>query len=228
MPRIARSAAGGLAYHVINRGNGRRTVFHKDADYEAFLKAMAHACVEVPMPVLGYCLMPNHFHLVLLPKADGDLSRWMHWVLNAHVRRYHKHHESSGHVWQGRYKSFPIEANDHLLAVLRYVERNPVRAGLAKKAEQWAWSSAPAWDAPAAERPSFLDAGPVARPDDWLKSVNKPLTPAELDALRRSVNRGCPYGTPGWTATTAKQLGLESTMRPRGRPRKTPLKSTLA
>jgi putative transposase len=226
MPRIARSAAGGLAYHVINRGNGRRTVFHKDIDYEAFLKAMAHACVEVPMPVLGYCLLPNHFHLVLFPKADGDLSRWMHWVLNAHVRRYHKQHESSGHVWQGRYKSFPIEADEHLLTVLRYVERNPVRAGLVKKAEQWAWSSAPAWLAPAAERPSFLAEGPIVRPDDWLKWVNKAVTSAELGALRQSVNRGSPYGSPGWTASTAKQLGLESTMRPRGRPRKTPLPTT--
>jgi putative transposase len=224
MPRIARSAAGGLAYHVINRGNGRRTVFHKDADYEAFLKAMAHACVEVPMPVLGYCLMPNHFHLVLLPRADGDLSRWMHWLLNAHVRRYHKQHESSGHVWQGRYKSFPIEADDHLLTVLRYVERNPVRAGLVKRAELWNWSSAREWPMPE-ERPSFLVPGPVERPADWLKWVNKALTPVELEVLRRSVNRGAPYGDAGWSAATATKLGLESTLRPRGRPRKTPVKS---
>jgi len=82
------------------------------------------------MRVLAYCLMPNHFHLALWPQADGDLSRWMQWVLTAHVRRYHRHYGSSGHVWQGRFKAFPIQADGHLLTVLRYIERNPVRAGL--------------------------------------------------------------------------------------------------
>src|SRR5947209_17619945 len=101
MPRTARASVGGIAYHVINRGNGRRDVFLKDGDFQAFLKAMAHACIEVPMPVLGFCLMSNQFHLVVLPKEDGDLSRWMHWLLNAHVRRYQQHYHSSGHVWQG-------------------------------------------------------------------------------------------------------------------------------
>ena len=91
MPRAARAAAGGVCYHVINRGNGRRQVFHKDGDYDAFLKALAHACVEIAMPVLGFCLMPKHLHLVVLPNEEGDLSRWMHWVQNTHGRRYHPH-----------------------------------------------------------------------------------------------------------------------------------------
>jgi len=116
---------------VIDRGNGRRRVFHKDGDYQAFPKAIGHACIGVPMPVLAYCLMPNHFHLVILPHADGDLSRWMHWVQNTHVRRYHQHHHTSGHIWKGRFKAFPIQADERLLTVLRYVERNPVRAELA-------------------------------------------------------------------------------------------------
>jgi REP element-mobilizing transposase RayT len=98
MPRAPRASAGGVCYHVINRGNARRQVFHKEGDYHAFLKALAHACIEVPLPVLGFCLMPNHFHLVVIPEHDGDLSQWMHWLQNTHVRRYHEHYHRSGHI----------------------------------------------------------------------------------------------------------------------------------
>jgi len=190
---------------------------------QAFLKAMSHACIEIPMPVLGYCLMPNHFHMVLLPKNDGDLSHWMHWVQNTHVRRYHQHYHRSGHIWQGRFKHFPIESDEHLLTVLRYVERNPLRANLVTCAEEWLWSSARHWTKAgqeAADRPSFLEVGPVARPRDWLAWVNQAVTAGELEALRRSVTRGMPFGSPNWIKQTANELGLESTLRPRGRPRK--------
>src|SRR5262245_606751 len=166
MPRAARASAGGVCYHVINRGNGRRQVFHKDADYLAFLKAIAHACIEIPMPVLAYCLLPNHFHLAVRPAGDGDLSRWMHWLLNTHVRRYHKHYGTSGHIWQGRFKAFPIQEDEHLLTVLRYIERNAVRAKLAGRAERWPWSSARFWQDPG-QRPSYLADGPAPRPRKW-------------------------------------------------------------
>ena len=219
MPRAARASAGGVCYHVINRGNGRRQVFHKEGDYQAFLKALAHACIEIPMPVLGFCLMPNHFHLVVLPHEDGDLSRWMHWVQNTQVRRYHQHYHSSGHIWQGRFRAFPIQEDEHLLTVLRYVERNPVRANLVTRAEQWRWSSACCWPEPA-RRPSYLATGPVPRPQAWLEWVNQPLTAAELEALRRCVNRGTPFGSSGWVLQAAQRLHLESSLRPRGRPRK--------
>jgi putative transposase len=219
MPRTARAAAGGVCYHVINRGNGRAEVFHKDGDFEAFLKALAHACIEIPMPVLGFCLMPNHFHLVLQPKGDGDLSRWMHWVLNTHVRRYHQHYHSSGHIWQGRFQAFPNEQDEHLLTVLRYVERNPVRAHLVRRAERWSWSSARCWQEES-HRPSYLSVGPVERPAPWLPWVNQALTVAELEALRHCVTRGRPFGNPAWVEKTARRLGLQSTLRPRGRPRK--------
>jgi putative transposase len=208
-----------VCYHVINRGNGRREVFLKDGDYQAFLKAIGHACIEIPMRVLAFCLMPNHFHLAVWPEEDGDLSRWMHWVQNTHVRRYHQHYHTSGHIWQGRFRAFPIQEDEHLLTILRYIERNPLRARLVRRAERWAWSSARYW-ALAEGRPSYLVAGPVARPGNWLDWVNQALTPAELEAIRRSVVRGVPYGEPGWVQAAAERLGLTSTLRPRGRPRK--------
>jgi putative transposase len=219
MPRVARASAGGLCYHVLNRGNGRRQVFHQEGDYHAFLKALGHACVEVTLPVLGFCLMPNHFHLVVLPHQDGDLSRWMHWLQNTHVRRYHQHYHSSGHLWQGRFRAFPIEADEHLLTVLRYVERNPVRAHLVARAEHWLWSSARCWQ-PGERRPSWLEVGPVPRPEPWLEWVHQPVTAAEVEALRRCVHRGAPFGSLGWVKGTAQRLGLESSLRPRGRPKK--------
>jgi putative transposase len=124
-----------------------------------------------------------------------------------------------GHTWQGRYKAFPIEHDDHLLTVLRYVERNPVRANLVRQAAQWSWSSASLWQAGVA-RPSYLAVGPVKRPRNWLQWVDQPLTDAELEALRRSVNRGAPFGSSEWNEKAAVQWGLEATLRPRGRPRK--------
>jgi len=224
MVRRARASIGGLCYHVLNRGNGRSEVFHKDDDYAAFLKLLTQANDRVPMRLLSYCLMPNHFHLVLWPKGDGDMSRWMQWLMTAHVRRYHRHYHSSGHVWQGRYKSFPIEEDEHLLTVMRYVERNPVRAKTIpiRKAQRWRWSSIgrPPKDVDCPP----LDPGPVARGDDWLRWVNEPQTEAELNALRQSISRGRPFGAKAWQAATAAELGLESTLRPRGRPWKNKIK----
>jgi putative transposase len=123
-------------YHALNRGNGREAVFHKPSDYEAFVEAMAQGCERVPVDLLGYCLMPNHFHLLLRPHHDGDLGRWMRWLLTAHVRRYRRRYGTSGHVWQGTFKAFPIEDDDHLVTVLRYVERNALRAELVAHAEK--------------------------------------------------------------------------------------------
>ena len=118
-------------------------VFHKDGDYAAFLKLTKQANERIQMRLLAYCLMPNHFHMVLWPINDGDLSDWMQWLTTAHVRRYHRHYKSSGHVWQGRFKSFPIQSDEHLLTVMRYVERNPVRAQPLPtlKSQDWPWSS---------------------------------------------------------------------------------------
>jgi putative transposase len=197
-------------------------VFRKAADYAAFVDLLAEANERLPLRVLGYVLMPNHFHLVLWPRGDGDLSRWMQWLLTSHVRRYHRHYHGSGHVWQGRFKAFPIQQDEHFLTVLRYVERNPLRANLVNRAEKWLWSSL-AWRL-GGKRPEMLADWPVDSPRNWLTLVNRAETEAELQAVRRSIVRGTPYGDDRWTKRVARRLGLESSLRPRGRPRKYPEK----
>jgi putative transposase len=212
-----------LIFHVLNRGNSRAGIFLDDADYEAFEKAMADTMEHVPMRILGYCLMPNHWHLVLWPVRDGDLGRFIQRLTTTHVRRWHLYRQSvgSGHLYQGTYKSFPIEDDEHLLTVLRYVERNPVRPTLVGRAEQWRWSSMWRWLHPNddADRPALCP-WPIPRPADWVARVNRALAKKELEALRASVLRGRPFGDEPWQKRTAKRLGLESTFRPRGRPKK--------
>ena len=218
MPRTARASVGGICYHAMNRGNGGQEVFHSSGDYKAFVRLLGEACERLPLRVLAYCIMPNHFHLVLWPHGDGDLSTWMQWLLTAHVRRYHRHKGTSGHVWQGRFKAFPIQRDEHLLTVLRYVERNALKAGLVKRAEDWPWSSLAALGE--TEPVVWLHPSPVGRWDGWREWVNEPQTQKELEALRRCIARGAPYGGDRWQKRTARALGLESSIRPRGRPKR--------
>ena len=216
MSRTARASRGGICYHVINRGNGRATVYHDTADYEYFIHLMRLACERLPMRVLAWCLMPNHFHLVLWPHEDGDLGRWMQRLLTGHVRQYHKRRGTSGRIWEGRFKAFPIQQDRYLLTVLRYVERNPVRANLAERSRDWSWSSASF--APACAVEGLLTASPVPKPYPWHDFVDQPHGKAELEALRRCSRRGTPFGSERWASATASELGLESTLRGRGRP----------
>jgi len=212
-----------MIFHVLNRGNAAAPIFLEDADYAAFERAMAETMTRVPMRLLAYCLMPNHWHLVLWPVKDGDLARFVQRLTTTHVRRWHLHRNTvgSGHLYQGTYKSFPIKDDDHLLTVLRYVERNPVRPTLASRADEWRWSSLwrrrhPADDA---DKPALCP-WPIERPTDWLARVNRAISKKELEAIRISVVRGRPFGDEEWQKRTAKRLGLESTFRPRGRPKK--------
>lgn len=218
MPRVARGLEDGFIYHVLNRGNGRQEVFHKDRDYKAFTDLMQSAKELYPVSIFGYCLMPNHFHLIVRPEKGHELSRFMQWLMTSHVRRYHGHYGSSGHVWQGRFKSFLIQRDRYLLAVLRYVEANPVRAGLVSSAEEWMWSSHRS--RVEGKMDPLLDELPIELPAHWKSSVDEPWRQEELERLRLSVNRQSPFGDPEWQQAVAEQLGLESTLRKRGRPKK--------
>lgn len=218
MPRIPRGLADDSIYHVINRGNGGQVVFQKDKDYEAFVNLMKEAKIRYAVKIFAYCLMPNHFHIVVMPHQSEDLSKWMQWLLTSHVRRFHKHYGTSGHIWQGRYKSFLIQKDSHLLTVLKYVESNPLRAGLVNSANNWLWSS---------HRESIhkgghllIDEVPVELPKEWSKFVNESIAEKELEKLRQSVSRQSPYGDSLWQVDVSKTFGLESTIRPKGRPRR--------
>ncbi|MCM8787974.1 MAG: transposase [Candidatus Omnitrophica bacterium] len=218
MPRIARGLVDGFIYHVLNRGNALQKIFHKDKDYEVFINLMKEAKERYPVKIFAYCLMPNHFHMVLMPQIGEELSKFMQWLMTSHVRRYHVHYGSSGHVWQGRFKSFIVQKDNHLLTVLRYVEGNPVRAGLVKCAKDWLWSSHNARIGNGEDY--FIDEPPIEIPKLWDKYVNEPLTDNELERLRQSVNRQSPYGDNRWQIKITQRFGLESTLRPIGRPKK--------
>lgn len=227
MARKPRHAPGGIAYHVMNRTWGKLDLFEDAGDYEAFERVLVEAVGREPsMRVCAYCLMPNHFHLVLWPKGDGQLSRFMQWVSMTHAQRWHAHRRTGGrgHLYQSRFKSFPVQRDEHFLSVCRYVERNPLRANLVARAEDWRWGSlwARTGQPPAPTRPILAD-WPVDRPRDWTAWVNRPQDEKELAALRLSRDRGRPYGTDRWSAATAAKLGIQSALRPIGRPRKAPL-----
>src|SRR5262245_5940776 len=160
--------------------------------------------------------MPNHWHLLVWPQRGGELSRFVGWVTLTHTQRWHAHRRSAGcgHVYQGRFKSFPIQEDDHFYAVARYVERNALRADLARRAERWRWGSLVRWERGAAEDRQLLAAWPLPRLPGWIDQVNQPQTEGELQAIRRSVQRGVPFGDDRWTERAVRALGLESTLRP--------------
>ncbi|UUO09240.1 transposase [Blastopirellula sp. J2-11] len=222
MPRQKRADEGGSIYHALNRGNARQTLFHKEEDYEAFLRVLGEGLQRYPVELFSLTLMPNHWHMVLRPSQDGMMGRLLRWVTATHTQRYHAHYHTAGegHLYQSRFKSFPIADDDHFLVVCRYVERNPLRAKLVKRAEDWRWGSLWRWSQKADRSPGLLSRWPIPRTPKWIQRVNQPLSEKELNALRECVGRGRPYGDAEWTQKVVQRTGLGYTLRPRGRPRK--------
>ena len=221
MPRRPRVAPGGMLFHVLNRGVGRRRIFDKAADYAAFEAIVEETLEKCPMRICGYCLMPNHWHFVMWPEGDEDLGVFMQRLSVTHVTRWQKHRHvvGEGHLYQSRFKSFPVETDDYFYQLLRYVERNALRANLCERAEDWRWGSLWRRVNGSAEQRKMLTEWPLPRPRQWVEHVNRPQSDAELNAIRFSVVRGQPFGSPTWMQQTATIVGLESTIRPRGRPR---------
>lgn len=223
MGRAPRSPIGNIIYHVINRANGRLPIFNKPQDYLAFEKILEEARDKFPMRILAYCLMPNHWHLILWPYHDNDLPKFMRWLTLTHTQRWHTHYHSigSGHLYQGRYKAFPVQENEYFLGVCRYVERNALRARLVVRAEDWQWSSVWRKTHGTSKDKILLTPWPI-EPLNYLEWVNERYSEedAELNDIRISVKRSSPYGAVGWVNNIATKLGLTSTIRARGRPKK--------
>lgn len=222
MPRRPRIVPGGYVYHVLNRAVARLAMFEKEADYLAFERILAEALERHSIRLLSYVVMPNHWHLVLWPCEDGELTAFVRWLTHTHAMRWHAHFgtSGSGHLYQGRFKAFPVDTDPYLLSLLRYVERNPRRANLVERAEEWRWSSLWRRTSGDAAARSLLHPLPIAEPSDWLELVNRPQSEAEEEAIRRSIHRGAPWGGTQWQVRTAQLLDLGRTLTPRGRPRK--------
>jgi putative transposase len=194
----------------------------KAGDFEAFQRVMIEAHRRHPIRIPSYCILPSHWHFVVRPEADGQVTAYFRWLAHTHAMRRRVAHRTVGygHLYQGRFKSLPVQADEHLWTLLRYVERNALGAGLVARAEQWRWGGL--WarmhgeDAPRA----ILSAWPVEHPVDWTDRVNAPLSAKELRRLEESLERGRPFGEDEWVRRMAKELRLEHTVRREGRPAK--------
>ena len=213
---------GGEIYHVLNRANFRSRLFRKPAHYDDFMGIVEESLELVPMRILAYCLMPNHWHMVLYPRRDGDLPKFLQRITLTHTQRYHAKTRTVGygHVYQGRYKSLPVESDAHFLALVRYVERNARRAALVKRAEEWPWSSAYARSQGSEKPKKLLSPWPKPEPPEYLEWLNRSQGKEEIENIRYAIRRSRPYGSEPWVKKAVGKFGLENTLRKRGRPRK--------
>jgi len=227
MGRLPRPTGENLVYHALNRGNNRATVFADSSDYRAFLQSLTRTQKRFPFQLYGYCLMPDHFHLLLEPGLGVTISRILQSLTVAHTWRFHQRHQSLGHVWQGRFKSPVVQEDEHFWMVLRHIEANPERAGLVRQLQDHPWSSYPAHalgqpDALLTEAPTWKTLGSLEpeRQLRWRELVAQPLPEADLERIRQSTRSGRPFGCETWIASHALELGVPSMTRKRGRPRK--------
>jgi len=221
MPRQPRSAPGGLVYHVLNRSVGRMKLFRHDDDFQAFQRVILQAHERHPIRILSYCILPSHWHFVVYPTDDDQVTNFFRWLAHTHAMRWRVAHHTVGygHLYQGRFKSFPVQQDDHLLTLCRYVERNPLAAKMVRHAEQWPWSSLWTRLHGTPQQKSLLSKWPIDRPRNWTQLVNHPLDTDKIKPLKTSLERGQPLGTPNWIAQTARRLRLEHTIRDEGRPK---------
>jgi REP-associated tyrosine transposase len=220
MPRRRRTGAAGLAHHVLNRACRRATLFADDAEYREFVQVLSDARERTDMRILAYVVMPNHWHLIVWPDADLQLSRFMHWLTLTHTKRWHvaRGTTGTGPLYQGRYKAIPVQSDEHLLTAIRYVERNPVRAGLVARVQNWPWSSV--WERSNLSNTGLLAEWPFPVPGDWLSSLNAIENASHLAAMRQAVRLNTPLGDEAWRDDTTANFNPKRTFRRRGRPRR--------
>ena len=219
MPRASRIVVPGVPHHVVQRGNRRQPIFFSDADRSRYVEWLAEACQRFGTACLAWCLMDNHVHLVLVPSTPDGLRGPIASAATRLSQRVNLLQQTSGHLFQGRYASYPMD-EAHLMIALRYVENNPVKAGLVKSAEQWRWSSAAAHVARQPDRlvsgSEFAEAIP-----NWRRMLALGLEAAddaESAAVEQALLSGRPRAAPDWLAAHAGHIGDRAAVRPRGRP----------
>ncbi len=213
MPRARRICPANVVFHVINRANDRRRLFSQPDDYNEFLGLLETAAERVPVRICAFCLMPNHWHLVLLPTTKGDISCFMHWVSGVHAMRVRRRWNAvgSGHVYQDRFKSLPVETGVYYYNVMKYVEANALRANLVARAEDWQWSSL--FDR-LSEAPRISLANPIELPPDWRDQVNEGVQCGRSGRVTRLRRSWSPVRVPGMAGGASLPPKADATGRP--------------
>ena len=205
MARLARVVAQGTPHHVTQRGNRRQQVFFREEDYQAYLDLLAEWCELQGVEIWAYCLMPNHVHLMVVPRSAEGLARAIGEAHRRYTRFINFREKWRGYLWQGRFASFPMD-RAYALACARYIELNPVRAGLAKKPEGWLWSSAGA-HLRGEIGPIIRSPKPLGNPAEWASLLNGGLAEAEAEAIRRAERTGRPLGSERFIERLEGRLG---------------------
>jgi putative transposase len=229
MARLPRSKAAGFPHHVIQRGNNRQPVFADVADYQRYLYLLHEISVDQGVALHAYVLMTNHVHLLATPDADEGLSRFMQALGRRYVRWFNDRHQRTGTLWEGRFRSTVVAADRYLLACMRYIELNPVRAGLAAAAEEYRWSSnahhlGRLVDPLVTDHALFWALGntPFERQSAYQQLFETPLASEDLDQIRQGTNRGWALTTPEQPDSRQRNRSEFPVPRPRGRPRTRP------
>lgn len=221
MPRGPRVDVGDYVYHVINRAAGRRTIFPDSGAYRSFEDLLIEGQKTWEMPMLAYVIMPNHWHMLVYPRKDGDMGKYFHWLTTTHACRLRAFRNTIGEgpVYQGRYKSFLVDTDAYVLTALKYIECNPVRAGLVETPEEWKWGSAHRRIFGTEQERALLAPPPVPLPDSYRVWINAGESEEALRQIRGSVSKGIPFGDDVWRDRMITKFVLKHTTRPAGRPK---------
>ena len=221
MARQPRTDVSGEIFHIINRSNARWNIFKTDKDFQGVIKSLIETIELTPIDIFAFCLMSNHWHFVVRPKNNGDMGRFFGKFTQKATQRWHTRHGTvgTGHLFQGRFKSFLVEKDEYFLQLVKYVEANALRAGMVKKAEDWVWSSLYLRLKNKELAEKTLTAWPVDMPKNYLSLVNEPLTQAHLDNIRTSIEKSRPFGNQAWVGRQVSKYDLGYTLRGPGRPK---------
>ncbi len=222
MPRVARTVFAGIPHHITQRGNRGENVFYTDEDRQVYLSWLKAYCEKYQVEVIAYCLMTNHIHLILIPGTENGLQAVLKPLHMRYAQRLNREQGWKGHVWQGRFFSSPLDAA-YLWAAIRYIERNPVRARMVRKAEKYSWSSAAAHcglrkDGLLSRRATWQRQ--LKRVADWSAWLAEGDKPEHISTLRRNAGRGLPCGSDRFVMRLEKMVGRTLQCRPQGRPKK--------